>query len=194
MSPACAPFKPSFGLSGVFLPQPGAVELRAMKAIYESSSYIPTQQDLFFNAAFEKVFGDALEYGFYLTLAGVSHRNPDGTSRRRLIDECTVGDILTPVREPENPYDPNAVAVKRRDGAQIGYLPARVAAEAVSAAKHGTVFLAAFRCQTLNPETGKTVGALILLLFLKKNVNGLDLTDEMEAAIRHQLRRYGISL
>jgi hypothetical protein len=143
-----------------------------MKPIYESLEYIPTEQDLVFNAAFEKAFGDALERGFYVTLAGVSHRNSDGTSRVRLINECRVGQILFPVHEPENPFDPNAVAIKFGDGPQLGYLPARVAAEAVSAARHGIVFLAAFRRPTLNPHSGKTVGAVILLLHLRKNPNG----------------------
>ena len=26
-------------------------------------------------------------------------------------------------REPDNPYDPNAIRVERADGAQIGYIP-----------------------------------------------------------------------
>ena len=162
-----------------------------MKAIYESVSYIPTEQDLFFNAVFEKVFGDALERGFYVTLAGTSHRNSDGTSRVRIIKECQVGQVLFPVHEPENPFDPNAVAIKFGDGPQLGYLPARVAAEAVSAARHGIVLLAAFRRPTLNPDSGKTVGALILLLYLRKNSSGPDLTHEMMNALDHQLRRYG---
>jgi hypothetical protein len=111
----------------------------------------------------------------------------------RLINECRVGQILFPVHEPENPFDPNAVAVKFGDGPQLGYLPARVAAETVSAARHGIVFLAAFRRPTLNPHNGKTVGALILLLYLRKNPSGPDLTHETMTALSHQLRRYGFS-
>jgi hypothetical protein len=68
---------------------------------------------------------------FYSKLAGVSHPNDDGTSRQNYIRKfCKPGMRLVVVREPANPYDPNAIAVFvevssllfLRTRYQIGYL------------------------------------------------------------------------
>jgi HIRAN domain len=67
---------------------------------------------------------------FYSKVAGVTHKNPDGTSRQRIIKTCAPGEGLVLVREPENPYDPDAVKVYRSSGEQVGYLSAdRLASE-----------------------------------------------------------------
>lgn len=66
---------------------------------------------------------------FYSKIAGVTRKNPDGTSRQRLLKRCKVGQPLKLVREPSNPADENAVMVLTMDGKQLGYLNADVACE-----------------------------------------------------------------
>ncbi|HEY3244520.1 MAG TPA: HIRAN domain-containing protein [Phycisphaerae bacterium] len=57
-----------------------------------------------------------------LSVAGESHDNDDGTSRQAIIRNCALGEELKFEREPQNPYDKNAVRVLRQTGEQIGYL------------------------------------------------------------------------
>ncbi len=66
---------------------------------------------------------------FYSKVAGVSHKNNDGSSRQKILKKCRVGDSLKLVREPRNKFDKNAVKVLTEDGKQIGYLNKHVAAE-----------------------------------------------------------------
>ncbi len=66
----------------------------------------------------------------FTKLAGVSHRNRDGTDRQQIIARCSAGEVLVLRHEEGNPADPNAVAVFRENGEQLGYL-SREDAEAV---------------------------------------------------------------
>ena len=68
---------------------------------------------------------------FRLNVAGVTYSNNDGSSRKAILNRCSVGENLKLLREPNNPYDKNAVAVTRHNGEQLGYLP-REAAKQVS--------------------------------------------------------------
>lgn len=61
--------------------------------------------------------------GFYTKVAGVSYDN-----RQPRIAALQPGDPLILTREPGNPHDPHAIAVTTREGAQLGYLSARLAA------------------------------------------------------------------
>ena len=66
---------------------------------------------------------------FYTKIVGVSQTNEDGQDRQEIIESSvSVGDDLTLKREPDNPYDPHAIAVFTYDD-QIGYLKKDVAAE-----------------------------------------------------------------
>jgi hypothetical protein len=58
-----------------------------------------------------------------------------------------VGDCrLALVPEPENPYDGDAIAVKGRNGQQLGYLPAETACElAVAIRNRREVWAVVFR-------------------------------------------------
>lgn len=60
-------------------------------------------------------------------VAGVTHRNRDGSDRQRILKSCRPGMRVTLAREPDNPVDPSAVAVRIAGGQQIGYLAAEVA-------------------------------------------------------------------
>jgi hypothetical protein len=63
---------------------------------------------------------------FYTNVAGVTHRNPDGSDRQGIVSCCPKGERVNLIREPDNPYDSFAVKVVRANGEQIGYLPAHV--------------------------------------------------------------------
>lgn len=75
---------------------------------------------------------------FHTKVVGVSHDNPDGSSRQQLIRKhCKKGVMMMLVPEPDNTFDPNAVAVYvykskligKSIRAQIGYLKSDVAKE-----------------------------------------------------------------
>jgi hypothetical protein len=55
---------------------------------------------------------------------GIFHKNSDGTSRQRIIRDCSEGEELQLVPEPDNRVDPGAVKILRMNGEQIGYWPA----------------------------------------------------------------------
>jgi len=57
-------------------------------------------------------------------IAGVTKQNSDGTDRQILVKSLSLGEELSLVREPSNPYDKYAVAVFRASGEQLGYVPA----------------------------------------------------------------------
>src|SRR5215470_3215511 len=77
---------------------------------------------------------------FHTKIAGVTHRNRDGSDRQELIRECQVFEPLDLEHEAVNPHDPNAVRVLRKTGEQLGYLRAELAADIVSKSKCGYRF------------------------------------------------------
>lgn len=62
-------------------------------------------------------------------VAGLTWPNPDGSSRQGIARTLQPQDELLLVPEPDNPVDPNAVAVFTAAGDQLGYLEARLARE-----------------------------------------------------------------
>ena len=116
----------------------------------------------------ETVPAEAQAKSFYTKVAGTSHRNSDGTLRSRIIDECSLFESLELRPEPENEFDPNAIAVRRWEtGEQLGYLEARLAGEiARDQVKHGPRWIAAFRRKSRHPETGRVVGAVLYMIRL----------------------------
>ena len=48
-------------------------------------------------------------------------------NRQEIIQNLQLGEIVLMVREPMNPFDPNAIKVIRQDGCQIGYLDRQLA-------------------------------------------------------------------
>jgi hypothetical protein len=110
------------------------------------------------------------EKAFYTKIVGVKHSNPDGTPRSRLLAESVAFETLDLRFEPENKFDPNAIAVCRNDtGEQLGYLDARMAAEVTAdCKKRGERWLAVFRHKDYHPETGRVVGGVIYLICLSE--------------------------
>ena len=66
----------------------------------------------------------AIRRSFTVDVTGVGYPNRDGTSRQDAIGRCREGDDIQLAREPDNPHDPNAIAVLRQNGEQLGYVPA----------------------------------------------------------------------
>jgi hypothetical protein len=67
---------------------------------------------------------------FMAPAVGVTHANSDGSSRQKLIVlHAEPGMAIDLRRERHNPVDPNAIGVFLRNGAQLGYLTAELAAE-----------------------------------------------------------------
>lgn len=62
-------------------------------------------------------------------VAGMTHRNPDGSSRQQIALGLAPHDELMLEAEPHNPYDANAIAVMTTEGLQVGFLEARLARE-----------------------------------------------------------------
>lgn len=60
-------------------------------------------------------------------VAGVTFKNPDGIPRRRIIERLIECEPLKLIREPWNERDANAIAVRRKDGSQIGYVKSALA-------------------------------------------------------------------
>jgi hypothetical protein len=59
---------------------------------------------------------------FCLPVVGCTYANPDGSSRQLELAECQPGDTIDLVRQPDNPHDPQAVAVFTASGTCVGYL------------------------------------------------------------------------
>lgn len=57
-----------------------------------------------------------------INVVGVTFKNENGTSRQKILETVSSGDILELRREPNNMYDINAIMVITEDGQQIGYI------------------------------------------------------------------------
>ena len=122
-----------------------------------------------FTALLEKAFGAALGEWFYSKVAGTHHLNADGTHRSRIISQCEEGELLLLIPEPDNPYDPHALQIVRREtGEQLGYVEARAASDIARRAGEDWFWVAVLRCHNYHPETGRVVGANIGLVRLRK--------------------------
>lgn len=84
----------------------------------------------FGNAGFRAPTGHR---AFFTKVVGVTHANSDGTRRQDLLSRMKVGDTVEFIPEPNNPGDPNAIAVFWRCQ-QVGYLN-KMRAEQITVAK-----------------------------------------------------------
>lgn len=115
---------------------------------------------------------------YFSKLVGVTFQNANGESRQQIIRSLSksglldAGAILQVVREPNNVYDPNAVAIYTPDGQQLGYLNRKDAAYVTQALDAGD------KCQVIS--NGITGG-------INGNVYGVNITIKVEesAAIKN---------
>ncbi len=100
---------------------------------------------------------------FYSKLTGVSKKNEDGRRRQEVIEEDLYEGLdLHLEREPENPYDPNAVAVFASEyGDQVGYLSGKVAEEIAPLMDRGQLVT----CQVaeITGDYGQTRGVNVVI-------------------------------
>ena len=62
------------------------------------------------------------DYSFYTKIRGVAQVNSNGSKRQALIKHLKIGQPVFCIREPNNPYDKNAIAVYDTEKNQLGYL------------------------------------------------------------------------
>lgn len=81
------------------------------------------------------------EYGlreFSFWIAGAKYQNEDGSDRQEYIRDCSEGDPLTLVHEPQPDY-PNALAIFDQVGNQLGFAPDGMAGDLVSDMETGGI-------------------------------------------------------
>lgn len=66
-------------------------------------------------------------YSFYTKIRGVTQTNSNTSKRQKLIKNLKVGQPVFCIREPNNPFDKNAIAVYDTEKNQLGYLSADLA-------------------------------------------------------------------
>jgi len=125
-------------------------------------------EDKRFDDAILKAVGSKIDKHFYTKLVGITHKNEDGTVRENLIRTCKPFDPLEVVWEPNNPYDPNAIAIHKENGRMLGYLNSRTAEEvATSIKKHGAVWRACVKLA--QPKSKYKHGCLVICLMEMKD-------------------------
>lgn len=108
---------------------------------------------------------------FYSKVASVSYENPDGTSRQRSIKKCGPRERLVIAHEDDNPYDSNALAVRRQSGEQIGYIGAELAAEIVARIAKGYLYAVFVNEITGGTATRSTRGVNLLIIEARPGVS-----------------------
>jgi len=101
---------------------------------------------------------------FYTKVAGVSHRNEDGTSRQEIIRRCQPSETLLLHHDEQNPHDPNAVRVCRHNGDQVGFLNAELAEEVVHGSRRGYRYAAFLKNITGGTGDVTTLGVNLLVV------------------------------
>lgn len=126
-----------------------------------------TAADDTFESMLVKTLGDSIDKHFYTSLAGTTHKNEWGSSRQEVIGECHPKTLLDLIREPDNPYDPDAVLVGVHGGDCVGYLKRTVAAEiARDVADHGRVWIGFVKEVTGGTEDHPNFGLSVVLVRL----------------------------
>lgn len=120
------------------------------------------------------------DFSFHTRLIGVNHSNRDRTRRGPAIKKCAPFDILILEPEPDNPEDPLAIAVKLSvTRFQIGYLEWLTARDIRRDTESGRLWIALFkRCWC--SESGKVIGAEIVLVRLKADVERVEQKDVLD--------------
>ena len=116
-----------------------------------------------FEAAFEKHIAPHTNKYFNARIVGASSPNADGSSRPSIIKKCEPMEILRLELDLNNPADPNAIAVKRVDGTQLGYLERGVANDLHRDAGRPVSWSAIFKYANRHPSTDEDFGAVIVL-------------------------------
>lgn len=114
-------------------------------------SFSPEERDRRIEEAISRY--PAFDEHFYSKVRGVTHENPDGSSRQEIIKRCRIGELLELVPEPDNPVDKNALALRRNTREQVGYVSAEIAKELSGDISRGTCWFAMVTGLTGNYRT-----------------------------------------
>ena len=124
---------------------------------------------------------------FHSKLVGVTKKNRDGSDRQKLIRKCQQKgkrfEQLELENEEDNPVDPNAVAVKRANGDQLGYLNADLAAEVMEKSGKGhryAVYIADIRGDMV-------LGVNILIVIAKPGATDAQAKDYLDKVVVPQV-------
>ncbi len=102
---------------------------------------------------------------YTIPVAGESFDNHDGTSRQKIIKSMRLADPVTLLREPDNPYDRNAIAVHHASG-QIGYVSrdnAKWLAEVIDGGREVRALVLSM--DTAETERGPLLGVVLRIFF-----------------------------
>ena len=128
-------------------------------------------------------YGESL-LDFKTKIVGVKHKNPDGTSRQKILSHCQVGEQLFLIRDPDNPVDENAVKICREDGTQIGFLSEFRAAQVAPVLDRGFVY--AVTIQDLNQGPSGEIGCNLSLVTMGRGrVRALESGREVAVVTDH---------
>ncbi len=117
---------------------------------FQEDGCIDPAKEINNNSLIDELFRDAVDYltddyyrdiaekeEFYTKVVGVTFEN-----RQAVVAALSDGEKLILVREPDNPYDPNAVRVEKTGEIQIGFLNARLARHFAPLLDRGERYLA----------------------------------------------------
>ena len=95
-------------------------------------------------------------------VVGVTFNNPDGTSRQSILSRLNSYSLIMLLRDRENIYDPNAIAVLNSNGEQIGFINRELAATLAPLMDSGSLFEVTITSLT-GGDNGYTRGCNILI-------------------------------
>ncbi len=96
-----------------------------------------------------------MTFPFTTSVSGISFRQEAAA-------HVQIGEQVIVRRQPENPHDPNAIAIYTLQGQQLGYIPAKVAARISGEWLQGTV---------TEVYHGKTIGLRVKIVQNKEHAN-----------------------
>jgi hypothetical protein len=120
---------------------------------------------------------------FFTKVVGVTNKNEDGSSRQTVIARCRPLEKLVLVHEDENPVDSNAIAVRRQNGEQMGYLAAKLAAEVTENDRQGYRYAAFITAITGGNEDHPIRGVNLVMIVAEPGVSNQDAQEYIESCV-----------
>jgi hypothetical protein len=95
--------------------------------------------------------------------------------RQAVVAQLQVGESVRLRREPDNPYDTNAICVERQSGEQIGYINRQLAANLASRFDaYGKTIPATVKSLAGNANKGQSLGVSISFTMPNTNLKGVE--------------------
>lgn len=105
-------------------------------------------------------------------IAGITFDNENGRARQDVLADCSEGEMLQLIADPDNPYDSNAVKVCRLSGDQLGFVPAWISPEIYKLAEKGYAPNAILMHIETSDYDGKAkYGEIVLFFFLGGSIS-----------------------